>query len=268
MTAIAELARLLEESDFELPSLSDDEIAALSPLLPAEARLVPLVTHAGLGDEQRTARIGAGEQSLLARGLLLEAVDGVATSDELRAILAIRESPLAVTIVDVVREESIDSCYAYGLGDASFLLTETVNGGVHAFAVRSAESTAEQLAAAIDPDDRCARSEGLVLAQTADAASPGWSAVERAAEQAEATASLYAVHRTSAGEVIELNSSIAVTEDGVWLVAGEVDTDTGAGRIDARQLSRSDLVVALRSFLGQSQKERERGDPPDTLRST
>lgn len=249
MSKTAELARLLEDSDLELPTLSDDEVAALSPLLPPEGRLVPLVTHAGLDDEQRAERIAAGEQSLIDRGLLLETDGGLAPADELRSILAIRESPLSVTMVDVVRDGAIASCYAYGLGDPSFLLTETVEQGEHRFAVAAPASIAEQLASEIDPDGRAEGSEGLVLERTAQFESPGWPAVERAAEQAETTVSLYAVHRITEDEVVELNSSLAVSPEAVWLVAGEVDTRTGEGRIDARQLSRTGLASTLRSFL-------------------
>jgi hypothetical protein len=249
MTALAELAQLLQRSSLELPTLSDDEVAALAPLQPAETRLVPLVTHAGLDETQREARIVEGEQSLIDRGLLVEHGDRVAPADELRAILAVRDAPLSVTMIDVAREGTIASCYAYGLGNPSFLLTETVEAGEHDFAVSTPGRVAAQLAAEIDPDGSSIGSEGLVLEQTTDFTPPGWDAVERAAAEAEATVTLYAAHRTAADRVIELDSSIAVTADEVWLVAGELDTRTGDGKITGRRLSRPDLEATLRSFL-------------------
>jgi hypothetical protein len=250
MKAAEELATLLRRTgDLQLPTLSDDEVAALAPLLAPEARLVPLVTHAGLDAEARDERTLAGERSLIDRGLLIEDGDRVRDSDELQTIRAVRDEPLAVTIVDLVRGAAVASRYVYGLGTDEFVLVEQVDAGAHGFRVAEPSSVAEALAAEIDAGDITRASEPLELEKTADGASDDWGLVEDAVAAAKGTVRLYAVRRTSEEHVEELESSLVLTDDAVWLVAGEVDARTGDGKLVGRRLDRERLVEVLRAFV-------------------
>jgi hypothetical protein len=232
-----------------LPTLSDDEVAALSPLVPAERRLVPLVTHAGLDETARRKRVLAGARSLVDRGLLQTVGDErTSPSPELTSILTVRDKPLSVTIVDLARDGAIASCYAYGLGDPAFLLTETVDEGRHAFAIRTPVSIAASLAGELDPGVFAA-GDGPELVQTAASTPPGWDELRRAAEAATGTLRLYAVHRTERAGLVELHGSAVVTPGALWLVAGTVDRATGDGAVTARTVSRQALETVLRSFL-------------------
>jgi hypothetical protein len=249
MTAIAELARLLARGDLELPTLSDDEVAALSPLVRPEARLVPLVTHAGLDDDARRERILAGEQSLIDRGLLMPTEDDRMTpSPELESILVVRDSPLSITIVDLVRNGEVASCYAYGLGDPTYVLTETVEAGQHDFAIRTPASTADALAAEIDAG-AFAAGDGPELVQTTASTPPEWIELQHAFEAATGTIRLYSVHREPDDKLFELHSSAVMAPDAFWLVAGTLDRASGNGSVSARTLSRAGLAGVIRSFL-------------------
>jgi hypothetical protein len=250
MSAVSELSILLRQAgDLELPTLSDDEVAALAPLLAPEARLVPLLTHAGLDTVARQERIVAGEQSLIERSLLLVEDDRVRESDELRTIRAVRDEPLAVTILDLVRGDRVASRYVYGLGSDAFVLVEQADGGSHSFRVAEPGSVAEALASEIDPDGLTIAADALDLAKTADGEPADWHLVEEAVSSAAATVRLYAVRRTAESRVEELESSLVVTADAVWLVAGEVDARTGEGKLIGRRLDRDGLVEVVRAFV-------------------
>lgn len=244
------LGHLLEQDgDLVLPTLSDDELAALSPLKPPEALLVPLATHAGLSEEDRAARAIEGETSLIDRGLLAEDGERVYPTDELRAILSVRESPLLVAMFDIVEGEVVRSRYAYGAGSADFVLTEFVDGGEHVFAVRSPAAAAAALADDIDQDRRAAASDRKPLVRTADDEPKSWAKVEEAVAGAERSVRLYAAQRIGEDEVRELESSLVVGSSGLWLIGGEVDLSTGDGSITARSLSRVGLEETVRTFL-------------------
>jgi len=250
VTARAHLGQLLERNgDLDLPTLHDDELAALFPLAPPRALLVPLASHDGLSADERTARAVAGEESLLERGLLAEDGDGVRPTDELRAILAVRDAPQTVTLVDVVEGDDVRSRYAYGLGGDAFVLTETVDGDEHPFALRTPAAAAAALAHEIDRDVRAAKSDGRPLVRTADDEPRSWAKVEAALAAPERTVRLFAAHRVSETEVRDLETSIVVAQTGVWVLAGEVEAATGNGSVTARQLSRAGLEELLRSFL-------------------
>jgi hypothetical protein len=250
VTAQAHLGQLLErDGDLELPTLSDDELAALFPLAPPRALLVPLASHDGLSADERSARAVAGEESLLGRGLLAEDGDGVRPTEELRAILAVRDAPLTVMLVDVVEGGDVRSRYAYGLGGEAFVLTETVDGDAHAFALRTPAGAAAALADEIDRDARAAKSDGRPLVRTADDEPRSWAKVEAALAAPERTIRLFAAQRISETEVRDLETSIVVAATGVWLLAGEVDAATGKGSVTARQLSRAGLEELLRTFM-------------------
>lgn len=249
MSAIAELARLLAHDDLALPTLSDDEVAALSPLVPPEARLVPLVTQAGLDDDARRQRILAGEQSLIDRELLRAAGAGHAEpSPELASILAVRETPLSVTIVDLIRDDEVASCYAYGLGDPAYVLTETVEAGRHDFAIRTPASTAEAIAAEIGAD-AFAAGNGPELVQTTASTPPEWIELQHALEAATGTMRLYAVHRRPDERLWEMQGSAVIAPGVFWLVAGALDRSSGDGFVSARTLSRAGLSNVIRSLL-------------------
>lgn len=250
MSTHALLARLLErDGELELPSLDDDELAALAPLEPPEARLVPLATHDGLSENERAARAQLGEASLLERGLLAEDGGRVVPTDELRAVLSVRAAPPTVTLVDILEDGALRPRVAYGVGPGDVVLVETVESGVHAFALRTPAAAAAALAAEIDCDGRAGPAEGEPLIYTATSHPASWAEVEAAAENAERSVRLYTAQRTGESEVRDLETSVVVAPSAVWMIGGVLDTETGDGEVHARQLSRAGLEELLRAFI-------------------
>lgn len=187
--------------------------------------------------------------ALRSTGLLVEEAERVRESDELRTIRAVRDEPLAVTMVDLVRGQAVASRYVYGLGSDAFVLVERVEDGAHAFRVAEPASVAEALADEIDPDGLTAGAEPLELVKTTDRRPDEWPLVEEAVSSALATVRLYAVRRTAEERVDDLESSLVVTPGAVWLVAGEVDARTGDGKLIGRRLDRDGLVEVVRAFV-------------------
>jgi hypothetical protein len=249
VSAETELAKLLgRDGELELPSLHDDELAALDPLEPADLQLVPLATHEGLSEQERAGRAVHGEASLLARGLLAEHGDRVAPTNELQALLSARDAPATVTLVDILEDGALRPRVVYAV-EPGVVLTERVDDGVHSFALRTPAMAAAALASEIDRADRAGTRDGEPLVYTTSGHPESWAEVEEAAANAERSVRLYTAQRTGDAEVRDYETSVVVGGSGVWMIGGVLDTRTGDGEVHARQLSRASLEELLREFV-------------------
>lgn len=138
------------------------------------------------------------------------------------------------------------SLYLYGLVGAG-VLTEHVDGDVHAFTLRSLDSAASLLADEADPDRRAAEDGPLVHGSNGDAPA-GIEEAERAVAAAERVLRLYVAVRSGPEEVQEFEVSVAAGPDGVWFVSGHRDA-AGESEVWARRLGRASLEVAFASLL-------------------
>jgi hypothetical protein len=232
----AELAAELGIADLELPRFTDAELAAASDA-PSVAPLLE-----GLDDGARAAAIAGGRRSLAERGYL----DGDEPVEDLRAILTIRSEPTVVAIADALGRER-RSLYLYGLGGAG-ILTEQVDGEVHAFALRSVESVASLLADTADPGRRASEDGPLVHGGPNGETPEGIAEAERAIAAAEHVLRLYVTARAGPEEVQEFDVSVASGREGVWFVSGH-RAPTGESEVWARRLGRASLEVAFASLL-------------------
>lgn len=231
----AEMAAVLGTGDLELPSFTDAELAAASD----SPSVAPLL--AGLDDDARAAAIADGRRALAERGYL----DGEEPVEDLRAILTIRSEPTVVAIADSFGRDQ-RSLYLYGLAGAG-VLTERVEGDVHAFALRSLESAALLLADEADPGRR-ASDDGPLLHGTNGDEPTGIQEAEQAVAAAEHVLRLFVTVRSGPDEVQEFDVSVASTRDGVWFVSGH-RAPTGESELWARRLGRASLEVAFASLL-------------------
>ena len=183
----------------------------------------------------------AGRRSLSERGYL----DGGEPVEDLRAILTIRSEPTVVAIADVLERER-RSLYLYGLAGAG-VLTERVDGDVHAFTLRSIDSAASLLADEADPGGRASEDGPIVLSAKGNAPE-GIEQAERAVATAEHVLRLYVAVRSGPEEVQQFDVSIAAGPEGVWFVSGHLD-EAGKGEVWARRLGRASLEVAFASLL-------------------
>jgi hypothetical protein len=237
--AVEQLGALLRRSgDLDLPTLSDEELAALEPFKPPYAYVVPLGTLLELGPDEWPERARAGEASLVERGLLLEAEEGLYAAEELRAVLLAREQPLTVTIVEATAGREVTWTGAfYGSGTDEFRLEEHADGAEHRFQLRDPGAAALDLARAIDPDGRAART-------TDDAA-----LADEGVRAAERRVRLLSVRRTGPDSIEQHEAQIVVAERGVWLVAGLLHAETGESELIVRPLGPSTLVETLRQYV-------------------
>jgi hypothetical protein len=238
-TAVDELSAVLRTAgDIDLPSLSDDELAALSPLTPPYAHVVPLTTLLEIDPDDWLDHARAGEASLLERGLLLEADKGVRASEELRAILLARQQPRAVTILEVTaRNRTVwdGAYYAFDTGD--FRIEEKTDGAFHRFRLRDVHVAALDLVDVVDPDGRA-----TLAAADAEAS-------EAAVQRPERRVRMLSMRRTGPETIDRHEAQLVVSGRGVWLVAGLVDAGTGASRVLARPLDASTLRDALEQYV-------------------
>lgn len=237
--AVEQLGALLRQSgDLDLPSLSDDELAALAPFTPPYAHIVPLGTLLDVDPDEWPDHARAGERSLVDRGLLLEGKDGLLAVDELRAVLLAREQPSSVTILEVTAgRETLWTGAFYGSGTDEFRVEEHTDGAEHRFLLRDPGAAALDLARTIDPDGRAARTTDDV------------EAADEGIKQAERRVRLLSVRRTGPEEVEQHEAQLVVAEGGVWLVAGLVDRETGESELAVRPLGPSTLVETLRQYV-------------------
>ncbi len=237
--AVEQLGALLRQSgDLGLPTLSDDELAALSPYKPPYAHVVPLGTLLQLDSDDWPDHARAGEASLVERELLIETETGLLAADELRAILLACEQPLTVTIVEATtgRETTWSGAF-YGSGTDEFRVEERADGAEHRFRLCDPAAAALDLARAIDPDGRAARTT-----DDQEAADAGIRAAERRVR-------LLSVRRTGPDALAQHEAQIVVAERGVWLVAGLLHADTGESELVVRPLGPSTLVETLRQYV-------------------
>jgi hypothetical protein len=222
-------------ADLELPSFTDAELAAASD----RPSVAPLLDT--LDEPARTAAIAEGRRSLAERGYL----DDDQPAEDLRAILTIRSEPTVVAIADVLSRDR-RSLYLYGLAGAG-VLTEQVEGDVHAFTLRSVESASSLLADQVDPGRRASDDGPLMRGSNGDAPE-GLEEAERAVASAERVLRLSVIVRAAAEEVQEFDVSVAAGPEGVWFVSGHRDA-TGESEVWARRLGRASLEVAFASLL-------------------
>jgi hypothetical protein len=237
--AVEQLGALLRQSgDLDLPTLTDDELAALSPLRPPYAHIVPLGTLLEIEADDWPDHARAGERSLVDRGLLLEGKEGLLAVDELRAVLLAREQPSTVTILEVTAgRETVWSGAFYGSGTDEFRVEEHTDGAEHRFLLRDPGAAALDLARTIDPEGRAARTTDDV------------EAADEGIKRAERRVRLLSVRRTGEEEVEQHEAQLVVGERGVWLVAGLVNGDTGETELVVRPLGPSTLVETLRQYV-------------------
>jgi hypothetical protein len=238
--AVEQLAALLRQSgDLTLPTLTDAELAALSPLKPPYAHVVPLGTLLEVDTDEWLERARAGEASLLERGLLVVGDDGLVAIDELRAVLLAREQPLTVTIVEAsVGGDTTWTGAFYGSSTDDFRMEEHTEGADHRFRLCNPDAAALDLAATLDPERRATR--------TKDNDSASSDEIIGAAER---RAQLLSVRRTGPDSIEQHEAQIVVSEHGVWLVAGVVDARTGVSKLGIRPLNPASLVEALQQWI-------------------
>ena len=93
------------------------------------------------------------------------------------------------------------------------------------------------------------RDPGHFSSYTTTSHPESWATVEDAAANAERSVRLYTVERTGERDVRDRETSVVVGTSGVWMIGGVVDTRTGEGTVQARQLSGAGLEELVRVFV-------------------
>jgi hypothetical protein len=238
VTSSAEgLAVLLSDGDVELSAFDEEELAAFTPGVDAEGRLVPLPRIDSLDGDERALALSRGLRSLLDRGFVSTAADPEAEPELLGdygVIMSVRLAPAFVVIADSDQDGDERSRYLYGLGSAAVLEETPGADGTHRFMLRSTTSAARELVKVVDPLHRSTQDSELVTAEEE---------LDAAVADAEVVTRLYAVRRREPGRLDEWEASVAVGEAGTWVIAGD---ETG---LVGRELSRSSLRLLLHRLL-------------------
>jgi hypothetical protein len=231
------LSALLSDGDAELSSFDEEELAAFTPGIDAEGRLVPLPHVDSLEEEERALALSRGLRSLLDRGFVSTAADPEGEPellDDYGVIMSVRLAPAFVVIADCNRDAEERSRYFYGLGGAAVLEEAPDDDGTHRFMLRSTTSAARELLDVVDPLHRSTRDSELVTVREE---------LDEALLDAEVVTRVYAVRRREPGRLDEWEASIAVGERGTWVIAGD---ETGFA---GRELSRASLRLLLHRLL-------------------
>jgi hypothetical protein len=231
------LAALLADGDVELSSFDEEELAAFTPGVDPEGRLVPLPRVDSLDGDERALALSRGLRSLLDRGFVSTAAhpeDEPELLGDYGVIMSVRLAPAFVVIADSDQDANEGSRYLYGLGSDG-VLEETPDGdGTHRFMLRSTTSAARELVMVVDPLHRSTQDSELVTVQEL---------LDAAVADAEVVTRLYAVRRREPGRLDEWEASIAVGAGGTWVIAGDERGLVG------RELSRSSLRLLLHRLL-------------------
>jgi len=243
-----ELRAALTGGDVALSTFTDEELAAVTPTLADDQRVVPLRSLHGLTDQARDAAIAAGGRSLLARGALSVPApearrdDGRLADFELHGDLGVVLSVLGSFSLLVVAERLLSDGAAdvrvwYGV-EAVAVLDEQPEAGLHRFVMRSPQRAAHALADHLDPLGAARADADALIAQGGDHP-PDWGAVTAALERRPLARVVARRHRVDAdGEPLEL--TVAVDADGLWVLTGFVGAD-GEPLVKAQRASRRTL---------------------------
>ncbi|MGA9760896.1 MAG: hypothetical protein WBQ14_00515 [Gaiellaceae bacterium] len=245
-----QLEKQLKSGDIHLATFSDEDIAAVTPLIPREERSVPLSSLDELGEDELENALAAARQSLRDHGFLVEGEPDKALG-ELAAILEFRSDPSLLVIVEhLSRDEEDHALYLYGVGSVGYL-SEVAQEGTHTFTFCSRSSTADKLADLVYSSSQSDTSDGPPLEKLNETASPGWGEFERALDAVQVITRLSSSIRI-APDTFEVNAlAFAACENGVWGFAGENDEKSSA--IYARALSRGSVRAAIGEFLGEDE---------------
>jgi hypothetical protein len=248
--ALAELGRELAETDVPLFELSDAEVAAVTPNVPAHDRLVALPALDRLPPGEREHALEEAQTRLVERGILVSA-HPFEPSEELLAVLELRANPSAIVMVDrTARVGENYSMYLYGIADAGFLC-EIASDDRHEFAARSIASVVDLLVDSIDPHHRAAGSDGPPLERAADDPPPdGWDELERAVAASEVIMRLSSTRKVGPDTVEDAAVTFSSGPGGVWGGSG-YQTDDGRPVAYGRSLSSRSLREAVSAFVGE-----------------
>lgn len=253
VTTLDELAGRLDAGDLDLGTYTDEELLAVTPDVPDALRLMPLTTLAEADEATRATALRTAVRSLVARGLVApvadedgDSVEELEVSGTLALVLDVLARPSAVTLADREAEAQQEERVWYAVGSVAVLDHEPLPGGLHRFVLRRPDRAAGALAAFLDPHGWADR-DGVVLVHRVDRAPPaGWERVDRATEQAQVSARVFATGRSGAASD-EREALVAAQPSGVWLLS--VDGADESVVVRAVEVSAASLLAAAAAMV-------------------
>lgn len=249
---------LLHGGDVDLETLSDEELAVVTPSLSDDQRLVPLQNLACVAPEERAAALRAAARSLLARGLislLHSPSEGGPTRYDVHGDLATVLGAMSTFSALVVLEQhlrtetgeqpaGIDAPslrVLYRLLDVAVVEHAPDGGGLHHFALRTPRRAAAELAGALDPDGHVPDVPASPpLLWRADGADPGWDEVAEAVGSAALLSRVVARRRGDDPGAHPLEVTVAQAGADVWLLVG-LQAEDGVQAVKAQRATRAVL---------------------------